>query len=54
MVTGDEIIGEEVLGACKGWEKDIDAEAGGEIAFKRLLGPYSRYWEALGSELKGL
>lgn len=54
MVAGDEIIWEEVLGTCKGWEKNIGAEAGDKIVFKRLLSPCSRYWEVLGSELKGL
>lgn len=54
MVTGDEIIWEEVLGTRKGWAKNIGAEARDEIVFKRLLSLYSRYWEGLGSELKGL
>lgn len=54
MVTGDEIIWEEVLCTRKGWAKNIGAEAGDEIVFKRLLSLYSRYWEVLGSELKGL
>lgn len=54
MVTGDEIIWEEVLGTRKGWAKNIGAEAGDEIVFKRLLSLYSRYWEGLGSELKDL
>lgn len=37
MVTGDEIIWEEVLCPRKGWAKNIGAEAGDEIVFKRLL-----------------
>lgn len=54
MVMGDEIIREEVLGTRKGRAKNIGAEAGDGIVFKRLLSLYSRYCEALGSELMGL
>lgn len=54
MVTGDEVIWEEVLGTLKGWQKKFGAEARDNILFKRLLSPYSGYQEVLNSELRGL
>lgn len=54
MVTGDEVIWEEVLATRKGWEKKLGAEARDAVFFKRLLRLYSRYWEVLGSELRGV